>query len=207
MVVASPAAFLIRIGAGGVLVMNVNDRSEKTVMIDRDDDVSLVCACVRALNSLQNSMMLTPCWPSAGPTGGDGLALPAGNCSLMNPVIFFIDDPGSLCFLDLGEIELDRRRAAKNGDVTRIFCFSAFTSSTVPVKFANGPSMTRTVSPSSNEMRGLGRLAPSVIATLMFWISVSLTGWGFVPPRKPVILGVFLTRWNVSWSRSICTNM
>ena len=26
--------------------------------------------CVSALNALQNSMILTPCWPSAGPTGG-----------------------------------------------------------------------------------------------------------------------------------------
>src|SRR6185295_12042076 len=30
--VASPAAFLMRIGAGGVLVMKVNERSEKTVI-------------------------------------------------------------------------------------------------------------------------------------------------------------------------------
>src|ERR1700693_4182167 len=37
---------------------------------------------VCALKPLQNSMMLTPCWPSAGPTGGDGFALPAGIWSL-----------------------------------------------------------------------------------------------------------------------------
>src|SRR6058998_1046089 len=29
-------------------------------------------------------MMLTPCWPSAGPTGGAGLAWPPGICSLMS---------------------------------------------------------------------------------------------------------------------------
>jgi hypothetical protein len=34
-------------------------------------------------------MMFTPCWPSAGPTGGAGVALPAGMCNLMYPVIFF----------------------------------------------------------------------------------------------------------------------
>src|SRR5207237_515941 len=34
-------------------------------------------------NCLQNSMMFTPCWPSAGPIGGEGLAEPAGTCSLM----------------------------------------------------------------------------------------------------------------------------
>src|SRR5436309_11934083 len=40
-------------------------------------------SCVCALNALQKSMMLTPCWPRAGPTGGAGLACPAGICSLM----------------------------------------------------------------------------------------------------------------------------
>ena len=40
------------------------------------------CA-VRALKALQNSMMFKPRWPSAGPIGGDGLAAPAGTCSLM----------------------------------------------------------------------------------------------------------------------------
>src|SRR5258707_15592287 len=45
------------------------------------------CA-VRALKALQNSMMFKPRWPSAGPIGGDGLAAPAGTCSLIKPVIF-----------------------------------------------------------------------------------------------------------------------
>src|SRR5437879_1392477 len=44
---------------------------------------------VAALNSLQKAMMLTPCWPRAGPTGGAGLAAPAGICNLICPVIFF----------------------------------------------------------------------------------------------------------------------
>src|SRR5437762_5401825 len=34
-------------------------------------------------------MMLTPCWPSAGPTGGAGLAAPALICSLMIAASFF----------------------------------------------------------------------------------------------------------------------
>ena len=38
---------------------------------------------VWALNCLQNSMMLSPRWPSAGPIGGDGLADPAGTCNFM----------------------------------------------------------------------------------------------------------------------------
>src|SRR5271155_732995 len=45
--------------------------------------------CVCALNALQNSMMLRPRWPKAGPIGGDGLAAPAGTCSFTYPVIFF----------------------------------------------------------------------------------------------------------------------
>src|SRR5680860_1308615 len=44
---------------------------------------------VFSLNALQNSMMLTECCPSAGPTGGAGLAAPAGICSLMKPATFF----------------------------------------------------------------------------------------------------------------------
>src|SRR5882672_4068360 len=103
--VASPAAFLMRIGAGGVFVMKVNERSEKTVISTGIVTSSFVCACVRALNCLQNSMMLTPCWPSAGPMGGDGLAFPAGTWSLMNPVTFFMFL--FLRLLDLGEIQLD----------------------------------------------------------------------------------------------------
>src|SRR4051812_18958706 len=40
------------------------------------------------LKFLQNSMMLRPRWPSAGPIGGDGLAAPAGTCNFRNPVTF-----------------------------------------------------------------------------------------------------------------------
>src|SRR5260370_37320167 len=50
---------------------------------------SSACAWVAALNSLQKPMMLTPCWPKAGPTGGDGFAFPAGSCSFTTPVTFF----------------------------------------------------------------------------------------------------------------------
>src|SRR3954462_5078223 len=92
---------------------------------------SFACACVAALNSLQNPMMLTPCWPSAGPTGGEGFAFPAGSCSLTIPVtffaIFFLSFRGSsgsgerclprfLRLLHLHEIELHRRRATEDGD-------------------------------------------------------------------------------------------
>src|ERR1700734_1471914 len=77
---STPAAFLIISGAGGVLVMNVNDRSSKIeistgMMLPR-------WASVAALYCFTKSMMLTPCGPRAVPTGGAGVAAPAGNCTL-----------------------------------------------------------------------------------------------------------------------------
>src|ERR1700743_600119 len=68
-------------------------------------------------------MMLTPCWPSAGPTGGDGLALPAGSCNLTYPVIFFamarhlflpLPRKPRPALLDRREIQLDARGAAED---------------------------------------------------------------------------------------------
>src|SRR5471032_2397190 len=67
---------------------------------------------VTALNSLQNAMMLTPCWPSDGPTGGAGFAWPAAICSLMYPVIFFAIK--NLSFLDLPVFQFNRRVASEN---------------------------------------------------------------------------------------------
>ena len=59
----------------------MNERSSKTVI---STGMIVPASCwVWALNALQNSMMLTPCWPSAGPTGGAGFAAPAGICSLI----------------------------------------------------------------------------------------------------------------------------
>src|SRR5882757_4909046 len=75
---------------------------------------------VCALNALQNSMMLRPRCPRAGPIGGDGLALPAGTCSLIRPTIFFaIAYSPERCgsdLLDLRILELDRGRAAEDRD-------------------------------------------------------------------------------------------
>src|SRR4030081_1216738 len=88
---------------------------------------SLACGWVAALNSLQKPMMLTPCWPSAGPTGGEGFAFPAGSWSFTIPVIFFAifylcGSSGlsrglpRLRLLHLHEIELDRGRSAEDAD-------------------------------------------------------------------------------------------
>src|SRR6266545_5089918 len=83
----TPAALSSRIAAGGVFVMKEYDLSAYTVTTT--GMISPFCEAVFALKFLQKSMMLTPCCPSAGPTGGAGVASPAGICSLTYPVIFF----------------------------------------------------------------------------------------------------------------------
>src|SRR3989304_3301057 len=75
---------------------------------------------VFALKALQKSMMLPPAWPRAGPTGGAGVALPAGICSLICPPTFFMKPclllrPGPSQLLDLEEVELDRPPPAEDG--------------------------------------------------------------------------------------------
>ena len=56
--------------------MNVNERSSKIVI--STGTIVPRCASVLALYSLQKSMIATPCGPSAVPTGGAGVAPPAG---------------------------------------------------------------------------------------------------------------------------------
>ena len=67
--------------------MNVKVRSAKIVTTH---GITIpLWLCVRALNCFTNSMMFTPCGPRAVPTGGAGVAAPAGHCSLTNAWIFF----------------------------------------------------------------------------------------------------------------------
>src|SRR3954465_4098900 len=85
---STPAALSSMRAAGGVLVMKVNERSSKTEI---STGMTLPrCDSVAPLYALQNSMMLTPCWPSAGPTGGAGVAAPALIWSLMTAVNRFL---------------------------------------------------------------------------------------------------------------------
>src|SRR5208337_4220718 len=86
---ATPAARFSRIAAGGVLVMKVNVRSLYTETTTGMISPSNSLALVFALNCLQNSMMLICACPSAGPTGGAGVALPAAICNFTEPVAFF----------------------------------------------------------------------------------------------------------------------
>src|SRR5206468_8328323 len=199
------AALLSRIEAGGVLVTNVKLRSAYAVI--NTGMIRSPSLAVRALNSLQNCMMFKPCCPRAGPTGGAGFAFPAGHCSLMIAVTFFMT---KLAGGPEGE-ELAKGQPKASGsrvyafstwekssstDVARpnidsetlSFCLSDLTSSTVAEKLANGPSITRTESPVSKVTRALGLgLPPSLMLVWTPVISRSGTGVGLVPPRKPVI--------------------
>src|SRR3970282_1040450 len=105
---ASPASFLIRSDAGGVLREKVNERSSKTMI-----STGMMLPAweeVRSLYSLQKAMMLAPCCPRAGPTGGAGVALPASSGSLMTARIFFAI---GLQPLHLQEVQLHRSLAAE----------------------------------------------------------------------------------------------
>src|SRR5712692_4390164 len=70
---------------------------------------------VFALKALQKSMMFTPAWPRAGPTGGAGVAFPAGIWSLICPTTFFISCLRSE-FFHLQEVQLHRGGPAEDGD-------------------------------------------------------------------------------------------
>src|SRR5438874_5724663 len=108
---SSRSASLIRTAAGGVFVMKVKERSSKTVI--STGMMRPFWSPVWALKALQNSMMLTPCWPSAGPTGGAGFAWPPGICSLMSVRTFLAI---SVQFLHLVERELHRNLALEDVD-------------------------------------------------------------------------------------------
>src|SRR5208283_292257 len=63
---------------------------------------------VCALNCLQNSIILIPCGPSAGPTGGAGFAFPAGITSLTCAITSFLAIYILLCFFHLREGQFNR---------------------------------------------------------------------------------------------------
>src|SRR5687767_6285039 len=66
---------------------------------------------VFALKFLQKSMILTPCGPSAVPTGGAGVAFPAAIWSFTIACTFFTSE-----LLHLQKVQFDRRRAAEDRD-------------------------------------------------------------------------------------------
>ena len=81
------AAFLKRSDAGGLFIINEKDLSSKTEI--STGTIAPYIDAVLSLYSLTNPIMLTPCCPNAGPTGGAGVAFPASICNLINPITFF----------------------------------------------------------------------------------------------------------------------
>ena len=124
---STPAAWRRSTGVGGVFRMNVNDRSSKTVISTGTIVPRWFSVC--ALYILQKSMIATPWGPSAVPTGGAGVACPAGIWILTTAATFFLAmlparyarglgtrlpsrrvllSPSRLELGDLAELELDR---------------------------------------------------------------------------------------------------
>src|SRR5271165_6104565 len=81
---------------------------------------------VAALYCLQNSIVWTPWGPRAVPTGGAGVAPPAGSWILTTARIFFFGGTGILLDLELGdlaEFELDGGLPAEDVDPDRLTFF------------------------------------------------------------------------------------
>ena len=98
-----PAAFRIRTGAGGVFSLKVNVRSLKTVI--STGMMVPTCDSVAALYAFTNSMMLSPCGPSAVPTGGAGVAFPAGIWIFTMVTTCFLATTGSLLLCEAARSE------------------------------------------------------------------------------------------------------
>src|SRR5918994_990336 len=122
-------------------------------------------------------MMLTPCWPSAGPTGGAGVAAPALIWSLMTAVNRFlggmtsfsaaesvrVQEPGQILATWLNDSSTGVSRP-KMETSTCSFCCSALISLIVAGSVANGPSITVTDSPTSKSTTAVGAAAVVVLA-------------------------------------------
>src|SRR5262249_51824280 len=80
------AAIFRSTAAGGDLILNSKLRSEYTVMTTGSISPFMSGLLVLSLNCFTNMAMLTPWAPSAGPTGGAGVACPPGHWSLTNAV-------------------------------------------------------------------------------------------------------------------------
>src|SRR5687767_2312511 len=85
---------------------------------------------------------------------------------------------------------------------------SRLTSSTMPLKLVNGPSLIRTWSPFSKEYFGFGFSAATVTWWRIWSTSSRVSGVGLAPaPTKPVTLGVFLTTCHALSDMCISTRM
>src|SRR6202035_2600393 len=167
---------------------------------------------VAALYCRQKSMMLTPCGPSAVPTGGAGVGAPAFSCTFTTAAIFFFLGAIFLRFLFLfllkrpGQILETWSKESSTGvsrpkmdTSTLSFWVSELISFTVAGSVANGPSITVTDSPTSYSTED--RRTASVWAAFSSGSGASseatssrLSGEGRLDrPTKPVTPGVFRT--------------
>lgn len=97
---------------GGVFVTNVKLLS--SYIVTTTGIVVPSFPFVTLLNCLQNSIILTPCCPSAGPTGGAGVACPAGICNFTTAFTFFSAIFTPLCyFFNLPVIKFKRCCSSK----------------------------------------------------------------------------------------------
>src|SRR6516165_5217390 len=142
---------------------------------------------VFALNSLQKPMMLTPCWPSAGPTGGEGFAFPAGICSFTIACTFFaMSEP-----FDLVVLEFHGGQSSEDGH-------HDLQLAALGIEVVDGPLEVHEGSLDHPHLVTLleGRLQLGLLRALPIWrrmLSTSESGrWtGLAPePTKPVTLGV-----------------
>src|SRR5579875_271968 len=185
---------------------------------------------VAALYCLTKSMMLTPCGPSAVPTGGAGVAAPAGSCTLTTAASFFLLGGMVVGFLSVSRgshppyppdqiFETWSNESStgvsrpKIDTSTLSFWVTGLTSFTVAGSVANGPSITVTDSPTSYSGVGFltvsGCLTPSAGAGASS-AATSLSGSGdglLDSPTKPVTPGVLRTTAHDSSVSSIRTRM
>src|SRR5215472_11156259 len=173
-------------------------------------------ASVAALYCRTKSMMLTPCGPRAVPTGGAGVAWPAGSWTLTTVLSFFlggIANCSSQIFATWSNESSTGVSRPKMDTRTLSFWVTELTSSTVAGSVANGPSITVTDSPTSYS--GVLALAASAGLTPSAGSGASSpatsdsgSGDGLLDrPTNPVTPGVFRTTAQDSSVRSIRTRM
>src|SRR5512133_3902146 len=83
-------------------------------MVRSSGTISSPMLLVAALNLVQNSPRFKPCGPKAVPTGGAGVALPAGICIFTIVLIFLAI--GRLYLLYLEEVKFHRGFASEHVD-------------------------------------------------------------------------------------------
>src|SRR5579884_2940609 len=151
-------------------------------------------------------MMLTPCCPSAGPTGGAGVAFPAGSCNLTTATTFFMRPPERLLdLLHLGEIQLHGRLPAEDRHQDPDLLLLREDLVHDPGEVHEGPRVDAHRRPLLVGDPELRRLVPELAQDRLHLRS--WRGSGLPPdPTKPVTPGVLRTTYQESSSMIISTS-